>query len=200
MPYTTISTTQFNFSSATPRRKGLDWKIYDSVAQLSVVLDGSYVRAHQVVARGRGGPKKRDWAELRWVTTRIHAATNSHGKPLFSTISCGTVNDIRVAPSLVKRLPACHCIADLGYCSNMFRNWLKSQGVKPVIPSYPCRKQLQPLDRRLYRRRFCVEELVHRLGFNRRAATRYEKRAKSFLGVLKIAYMTVLAILRTLLN
>ena len=135
------------------------------------------------IGRTRGG-----------VTTKIHAATDTRGKPLFLTVSRGPVNDVTVGPFIIKRLPARHCIADRAYDSRSFRTWLRARHIKPVIPSTPSRKLSFPLDRRLYRKRFEVERFFHRIKVNRRVATRYEKRGSSFLSMLQVACFAILAI------
>ena len=174
---------------------------------LHLSLFGGRLRAHQcghrrlLYPRSSGLLWRQRWAEKNaigrtrgGITTKIHAATDKCGKPLFLTISRGTVNDVQVGPFLLKRLPARHCIADRAYDSRPFRAWLRQRSIKPVIPSTLARKIPFPLDRRLYQQRYEVERFFHRLKVNRRIATRYEKRAISFLSMLQVACFAILAL------
>lgn len=86
------------------------------------------------IGRSRGG-----------VNTKIHAATDTRGRPLSITILRGPVSNVHVGPFLMRRLPARHCIADGAYDSNAFRIWLKARGTPPVIPSSPNREWPLPI-------------------------------------------------------
>ncbi len=85
--------------------------------------------------------------------------------------------------------PSC-IIADKGYSYPPIRRLLAQRGIHAVIPR---RSHQTPLDRRhhfdrgLYRERNRVERLVGRLKQFRRIATRYEKRAISYLALLTLA-------------
>jgi transposase len=59
--------------------------------------------------------------------------------------------------------------------------------MKPVIPSHPTRATVHRLDRRLYRIRYRIECLFHRLKRCRRLATRYEKTGRNYLGFVHLA-------------
>jgi transposase len=62
--------------------------------------------------------------------------------------------------------------------------------MKPVICCHPTRKQRRRrlgLDRRLYRRRCRVECLFHDLERLRAVASRYDKTAVNYLGMVEVA-------------
>ena len=84
--------------------------------------------------------------------------------------------------------PGTRClIGDMGYDADRIRQDLLLQGVLPVVPSNPVRKQPLPIDRELYRLRNRVERLVNRLKQFRAVATRYEKTAESYLAIVHLA-------------
>ncbi len=56
-----------------------------------------------------------------------------------------------------------------------------------VIPSNPTRKNPSPWDRTLYRARNVIERMFCRLKDFRRVATRYDKRADTYLSTVLIA-------------
>jgi transposase len=78
-------------------------------------------------------------------------------------------------------------LADKGYDSNTIRNDLKARGIKPVIPPRSNRKTPIRWSKRLYVERNRIERMIGHLKINRAIATRYDKLAESFMGMLHIA-------------
>jgi|TARA_Y100000310_G_scaffold227253_1_gene229461 transposase len=77
-------------------------------------------------------------------------------------------------------------IADRAYDARKFRNWLAERGCEAVIPPNPTRKHPHAYDRIAYRGRNVVERMFCRLKDFRRIATRYDKRADTFLSAVLI--------------
>ena len=75
---------------------------------------------------------------------------------------------------------------DKGYSSRKIRRYLRRRGIGAVIPRQK-RERRTRFDRSAYRQRNRVERLVNRLKGFRRIATRYEKRAVNYLGMLTVA-------------
>jgi transposase len=78
-------------------------------------------------------------------------------------------------------------VADKGYSSNRIRNLLNSKAIKPVILLRSDQGRDDSFDREAYRERNLVERLINRLKQWRRVATRYEKRAVNYSGMLSLA-------------
>ena len=82
-------------------------------------------------------------------------------------------------------------VGDKGYSYPTVRRTLARRGIRAVIPrrsdQRPGDRRHRPLDRPAYRERNRVERLVNRLKACRRVATRYEKRAASYLAMLTLA-------------
>ena len=78
-------------------------------------------------------------------------------------------------------------IADRAYDARSFREWLADRGCEAVIPPNPTRKHPHSYDRDAYRQRNLVERMFCRLKDFRRIATRYDKRADTFLAAVFIA-------------
>jgi len=78
-------------------------------------------------------------------------------------------------------------LADKGYDSDAIRADLKARGIRLVIPLRANRKATVRWDKRLYRQRNRIERMIGHLKFNRAIATRYDKLAESFLGMLHLA-------------
>lgn len=82
--------------------------------------------------------------------------------------------------------------ADKAYSAPGFRRWLRAHRIDAVIPQRTDQRRHhkgRPLkfDRQAYRRRNVIERCVGWLKENRRVATRYEKLAMNYLGMLKLA-------------
>jgi transposase len=77
-------------------------------------------------------------------------------------------------------------VADRGYTSHTFRNHVWSLGARPAIPPQPHEAPVA-CPSWIYGNRHRVERLWARLKEWRAVATRYEKTARSFLGVLCLA-------------
>jgi putative transposase len=75
-------------------------------------------------------------------------------------------------------------LADRAYDANSLRAQLAGRGIKAVIPPNPTRKHPHRYDKRAYRGRNVIERMFCRLKDFRRIATRYDKRADTFLSAI----------------
>ena len=78
-------------------------------------------------------------------------------------------------------------LADTAYDADNFRNEVNAKNAQAVIPSNPSRAKKLPLDKDIYKERHLVECAINKLKQFRRVATRYEKTAASFLGMVTVA-------------
>jgi transposase len=77
---------------------------------------------------------------------------------------------------------------DKGYSAGWLREWLQERGIKPVIAHQKKEKARGGrFDRKSYRRRNVIERCVNSLKWFRRVATRYEKLATHYLGMVTLA-------------
>jgi len=90
------------------------------------------------------------------------------------------------AEALLRGVAAQHVIADKGYDSDPFRQTIRSQGARPVIPSRHGHRYRRH-DAKLYKLRNVVERFINRLKHFRRVATRYDKNGENFLGFVCLA-------------
>lgn len=127
------------------------------------------------LGRSRGG-----------VSTKIHAITDTEGRPLHVEITPGQQHDVTMAESLLAHVQGQACIADAGYDSNKVIAAIRAKGLTPVISSSSSRKEPLPLDAKLYNLRYQVECFFHCLKRFRRVATRYEKTARNYLAFLHL--------------
>ena len=78
-------------------------------------------------------------------------------------------------------------IGDTGYDSDDFARKIRRRGMKVVICCNPTRKRRRRLDHTLYRRRYRVECSFHGLKRFRAVASRYDKTAANYLGMVEVA-------------
>jgi transposase len=94
---------------------------------------------------------------------------------------------VAVAKELLEAARGKALIGDTGYDSNDFIEAVHAKGMKPVIHANPMRQwHLLELDRSRYRKRYLLEVSFHRLECFRAIATRYDKTARSYLGLVHI--------------
>ena len=81
---------------------------------------------------------------------------------------------------------------DKGYRADRIDQYLVGLGIDPVIPSKENEnRDARPVkfDKELYRRRNIIERLVGWLKESRRIFSRFEKTAKNFAGMIKMAFI-----------
>lgn len=154
-----------------------------------IFADGSYVRAHQHASGARRGEERAIGRSRGGLTTKIHMCADAHGNPVNFEITGGQVHDSKVAPQLIDLLDnAEHFIADKGYDSDEIRNMAVQSKMNPVIPRRVNSSKPNPtFDSYLYKMRHLVENLFARLKHFRSIATRFEKLARNFKGMLYLA-------------
>jgi transposase len=110
------------------------------------------------------------------------------GRAIAFALAPGQAHELPLAPGLLARLPRCPrwVVADRGYAAHAFRDHIWSSGARPAIPTKSNEQPVACPDY-IYVNRNRVERLWGRLKEWRAVATRYEKTARSFLGVLCLA-------------
>lgn len=147
--------------------------------------------ADHALGRSRGG-----------FGTKLHLISDGHGLPLAIQASAGQAHESCYVRPLLQhvRIPQpCgrprsrprFLAGDKGYSYAPVRRWLHAHHIRAVIPrrSDQLHRRGRPVqfDRAAYRRRSVIECCMGWLKERRRVATRFEKLALHFLGVLKIA-------------
>jgi transposase len=109
--------------------------------------------------------------------------------PVRVIVTGGTTADCTLALPLLSGLDSAYVLADKGYDSQEIVDAVQSRGAEPVIPPRRCRKEQRLYDKHLYKARHLVENAFLRLKEWRGVATRYAKRADSFLSIVQIRCM-----------
>ena len=142
--------------------------------------------AHHALGRSRGG-----------YGTKLHLLCDRQGIPLAVTLSPGqrhesvwfecTMDSVRIPRRRGRPRRRPHRLgADKGYSFPRIRRWLRQRGIGAVIPTRTNQRSRR-FDRVAYRERNVVERCVCVLKEARRVATRYEKLARHYLGMLTLA-------------
>ena len=150
--------------------------------------------ADHALGRSRGG-----------FTTKIHLLCDSVGNPLHVHLTAGQAHESTVLDELLTGVdeklldqdgePVAWPVAlagDKGYRANWIDEYVIALGINPIIPSRENEdREARPVefDRESYRSRNIVERLIGWLKENRRIFSRFEKTAKNFAGMLRMAFI-----------
>ena len=88
------------------------------------------------------------------MNTKLHAVTDTNGRPIRFFITAGQVSDYIGAAALLSSLPDAEwLLADRGYDADWFRETLIDRGTTPCIPGRKSRSKVIKYDKRRYKRR-----------------------------------------------
>jgi transposase len=120
--------------------------------------------------------------------TKARVIADGSGRAVAFALAPGQAHELPLAPALLGRLPRVPLwvVGDRGYSSGGFRDLIWDSGARPAIPTR-CNEAPVACPAWIYNNRTFVERLWARLKEWRAVATRYEKTAASFLGVLCLA-------------
>ena len=113
-------------------------------------------------------------------------AVDAHGMPVKMIVTEGTTADCTQASALIEGVHADYLLADRAYDSDTILEHAEKQGMNPVIPPKKNRKEQRSYHKKLYKIRHTIENTFLRLKRWRGIATRYAKRADSFLAIVHI--------------
>ena len=129
------------------------------------------------MGRSRGG-----------LTTKIHALVDANGLPVALKLTEGQAHDGMSAADMLAGLgPGQILMADRAYDSDALRQTMMAQGAWANIKPMPRRVNIPAFSPFLYRYRNLVERFFNKLKHFRAVATRYEKHAANYLGLVKLA-------------
>ena len=129
------------------------------------------------------------------MSTKLHAPCDALGNPTGFHLTPGHASDLAGAdallPAVVQQVRA--VLADKAYdARERVLAVLERAEVAAVIPPKTNRLQPRPYDKYLYQARHLIENFFAKLKQYRALATRYDKRASSFLGAIYLAASVIL--------
>lgn len=159
-----------------------------------LLLDSTVIRAHQHAAGAEGSSAEAEalGRSRGGFSTKIHVACDGLGKPVKIILTPGQKHDVTQGPALIANSDAEKKIADKAYDSDRFIKEIESTGAEAVIPPRSNRNAERSYDKEAYKERNVVERFINVIKQCRRVATRYEKTARNFLGMVQLASIFVL--------
>ena len=154
------------------------------------MIDASHAKIHPHAAGAKGGNEAIGLTK-GGQNTKIPLAVDAHGMPVKVLISAGNVADCTQACDLIDGIKAENLIADRGYDSNEILEASIQADMQAVIPPKKNRKTKRAYDRHIYRIRHLVENAFLHLKQWRGVATRYAKKASSFLAIVQIRCLSL---------
>jgi transposase len=122
------------------------------------------------------------------LSTKIHAVVDALGNPIGFHLTPGQASDLEGADQLLPDIVAETVLADKGYdADERVIEPLQAKGKTAVIPPRRNRKRPRNYDKELYKARHLIENFFAKLKQYRAIATRYDKRARNFLGAIYLA-------------
>ena len=132
----------------------------------------------------------------------MHLVCEGQGLPLDVEVGPGQEHETQHIVSLVEHLPEFRdgsgkalrprkFAGDKGYSAAWVRQFLRERGIEPVIAHRKDESRPAEFDREAYRQRNLIERCVGRLKEFRRIATRYEKLALHYLGMLHLGMLVL---------
>jgi transposase len=170
----------------------LDWTIH--------FVDSTVIRAHQHAAGAKGSDPETEalGRSQGGLSTKLNVRAEGQGKPMTFVLQPGQAHESRAFEPLLERAsvrrpwrgrprrrPRRVC-GDKAYSTRRIRTWLRRRGIGVTIPRKQNERHRGRFDKALYKLRAKVEHLINRLKQFRRIATRYEKRAANYLGMVTI--------------
>ena len=118
--------------------------------------------------------------------------SDGKGRPLDFFLSLGQMADSRGALVLLSHLPtAKRFLGDKAYDADWLRDDLKGRGIRPCIPPRKKRRKPARYNKRLYRKRYRIENAFGHLKDWRGIATRYERCGDIFLNAIILAAIII---------
>ena len=155
-----------------------------------VLLDSTVIRAHACSAGAAGSRAQVEklGRSCGGFSTKLHAVTDALGNPIAFILSAGQASDIGQARTLLELTPAGieAVLADKAYDSDEFIEAIQQRDAKPVIPPKANRSQPRKCDYVLYKERHLIECFFGKIKHYRRVFSRYEKKAKNYMGFVQL--------------
>lgn len=136
----------------------------------------------QAFGRSRGG-----------FTSKVHCLADARGRPIAFHLTGGEAADCKAYEVLID-LPAVKprsLLGDKAYDTDPIRSDLEARRICAVIPPKSNRTRKIRWSKKLYRDRCWIECNFGHLKANRAIATRYDKTAESFLGMLYLGAIKI---------
>ncbi len=124
-------------------------------------------------------------------STKIHAAVDAYGCPVYIMISEGQRNDINFAVPVPEHIKNSSVLADRWYDSNKTTDYIYDYCGEPTIPFGKCAKYQRRCNWRLYKERHLVEKFLLKLKSFRKIAARYNRLSFTYPGFIYLVSILI---------
>jgi transposase len=159
-----------------------------------LMMDSTVIRAHQHAAGAKGSSAEAEalGRSRGGFGTKIHLSCNGLGEPLKIILTPAQNHDVKQGQPLLEGSDPAKVLADKGYDSDELVAAIEAQGAEAVIPPRSNRLEPREYDKETYKQRNVVERMINVMKHCRRVATRYEKTARNFLGMVAFTCIAML--------
>lgn len=168
-------------------RKGFFGHIFAATVPPGAIMEGQIDSTSAKVHRAAYGKNGAIGRSRGGANTKIHGLCDGIGRWIRLFLSPGQHADVRWASALVEGVSIGLLVADKGYDSKAFRDFLIANGTTPVIPSRRNHRVQIPLNKAAYRRRHVVENGWLWLKDHSRIALRRDKLDATFMAFIHFA-------------
>lgn len=152
------------------------------------LVDGTHVVVHQCAANPAGGAARQAMGRTRGGrNTKIMALTDVRGLPVKLSLIEGQAYEGNHVIELLDDPQGLVVVGDKGFDSDKLRQQLEELGARHCFPSKSNRRKKRPLNKKLYRQRYQVENFFCRLKRWACSSTRRDKLALHFLSLIQFA-------------
>jgi transposase len=145
------------------------------------MIDGSIIRANQCAAGYSKDSTEDLGRSCGGFSTKIHARVDALGNPVKFVLSPGNEHDVTRAEEVTEDLSNTKLLADKGYDSQKFVDFLGKNNSEAVIPTRSNCKKKREIDKHLYKERHLVENFFSKIKYFRRVFSRFCKTSSSYL-------------------
>ena len=152
------------------------------------IIDGSHVKVHQDACYCLTSPENQCFGKTKGGrNTKLHAMTNAAGRLLDLRLVPGQEHELKTARELLGEVKGKVILGDKGYDSDKLRCQVQKDGGVALIPGKKGRKNPVFYLKEIGKHRHVVENYFCRIKRYRRIATRYDRRAETYLSFVFLA-------------
>jgi transposase len=155
------------------KNNGIWQKMFEFMQDLDpqeFMIDGTIIRANQCSAGYKKGGNEDEGLgrSCGGFSTKIHAMVDALGNSAKLIITPGNYHDVTQAEELTCDLENTRVLADKGYDSQRFVDFLNQRRCDAVVPSRENTKNPREIDKDIYKERHLVENFFSKIKWYRR--------------------------------
>jgi transposase len=157
-----------------------------------IMIDGTITRAHRCAAGYKKGQNEGLGRSCGGFSSKIHILCDARGSPMEFLVTAGNRHDVTQAIPLIEGYKGITVLADKGYDSQHFVNFIERYDGTAVIPSRSNSIKPRSIDKELYKERHLIECLIGKLKEFRRVFSRFDKTIISYISYIHFAAAIIL--------